>query len=122
MACMSASNVRVLIADDNIDAGESLGTLLGIEGYEVLLAHDGEQALDMALQARPEMPVMDGLETARRLRSTPEGRAMFLIALTGWDREKDRELTRAAGFDAHVVKPLSIEALREVLENLAALG
>ena len=119
--------MRILIADDNVDAAEALGTLLETDGYEVLLAHDGAQALDMALTARPAivildigMPVMDGLEAARRLRATPEGRSMFLVALTGWDREKDRELTRAAGFDAHVVKPLSIESLREVLENLPA--
>jgi len=119
--------VRILIADDNVDAAEALGTLLETDGHEVLLAHDGAQAVDMALTARPAivildigMPVMDGLEAARRLRATPEGRSMILVALTGWDREKDRELTRAAGFDAHVVKPLNIESLREMLENLPA--
>jgi CheY-like chemotaxis protein len=127
MTRVRSPGVRVLVADDNVDAGDALGTLLEIDGYEVLLARDGAQAVEMALESRPAivildigMPVMDGLEAARRLRATAEGRTMCLIALTGWDREKDRELTRAAGFDAHVVKPLSIESLREVLENLPA--
>ena len=123
----SPSDLRILIADDNADAGDALASLLETEGYEVLVARDGREALEKARQAKPAvvildiaMPEMDGCEVARRLRATPEGRDMFLIALTGWDRDKDRELTRAAGFHAHVVKPLSIESLREVLVNMPA--
>ena len=123
----SPSDLRILIADDNADAGDALASLLETEGYEVLVARDGREALEKARQAKPAvvildiaMPEMDGCEVARRLRATPECSGMFLIALTGWDRDKDRELTRAAGFHAHVVKPLSIESLHEVLVNMPA--
>ncbi|MDB6010687.1 MAG: putative histidine kinase, hybrid [Gammaproteobacteria bacterium] len=113
---------RVLIADDNADAAGALATLLQLEGHDVTVAHDGEEAVMKASNFRPDlvfldlgMPVMDGFEAARRLRALPHGEETFLIALTGWGQESDRQRSREAGFDRHLVKPVDSAALTEVL-------
>lgn len=102
-----------LIADDNADAAESLGLLLKMEGHCVHLAHQGEQALELANQVRPDvavldigMPLMDGFEVARQLRSQPWSQSMFIVALTGWGHQEDRRRSKEAGFDEHFTKPL----------------
>jgi CheY-like chemotaxis protein len=112
----------VLIADDNADAAGALATLLQLEGHDVAVAHDGEEAVMKASNFRPDlvfldlgMPVMDGFEAARRLRALPDGEGIFLIALTGWGQESDRQRSREAGFDRHLVKPVDSAALTEVL-------
>jgi signal transduction histidine kinase len=117
---------RVLVVDDNQDAADSLGAVLRLLGAEVQLASDGETALDVLEAFHPAaifldlgMPGPDGYETARRIRALPEGRAVMLIALTGWGQEKDRLRTEAAGFDCHLVKPADISALQTVLTSLA---
>ena len=105
------SGLRVLVADDNQDAAITLASLLEFEGHHVQVAFDGEQAVASA-QARPPdvafldlgMPHMDGVEAARRLRGLERDRHMLIVALTGWGQDKDRDRTRAAGFDAHLVK------------------
>jgi len=113
---------RILVVDDNADAAEALALVLGMTGHEVRLAGDGPSALAAAAEFRPEvvlldigLPGMDGYEVARRLRSGDGLRDMSLVALTGYGQEADRERARAAGFDHHLVKPASPEAILAVL-------
>ncbi|QJX01190.1 hybrid sensor histidine kinase/response regulator [Frigoriglobus tundricola] len=113
---------RLLVVDDNVDAAESLATLLGLGGHEVRVAHGGTDALAVATDYRPEMvfldigmPGMDGYEVARRLRTLPGlGRAV-LVALTGWGSPDDRRRTTEAGFDHHLVKPVEPAVLAALL-------
>ena len=114
---------RILVVDDNEDGAETLATLLGLYGHEVRIAHDGAAALAAADAYRPDvilldigLPGMDGYEVARRLRDRNEFRATRLIALTGWGQDTDRERSRSAGFDLHLVKPVDPGKLRELLD------
>jgi signal transduction histidine kinase len=114
---------RILVVDDNEDGAETLATLLGLFGHEVRIAHDGAAALAVADEYRPDvilldigLPGMDGYEVARRLRDRDEFRATRLIALTGWGQDADRERSRSAGFDLHLVKPVDPGKLRELLD------
>jgi two-component system, chemotaxis family, CheB/CheR fusion protein len=125
--CAPDRRRRILIADDNRDALDSLANLLQLAGHEVHKALDGEQALQSAAQLRPEillldigMPGMDGYEVARRLRSQPWGSKLLLVALTGWGQDNDRRRSREAGFDSHWVKPLDLDKLSQLLETLSA--
>ncbi|AEG92422.1 candidate histidine kinase, hybrid [Ramlibacter tataouinensis TTB310] len=113
---------RILVADDNQDAADTLASLLRVEGHEVVTASDGLEAVERARTFRPEvafldlgMPVMDGLEAARRIRAAEELAHIRLVALTGWGQASDRQRTREAGFDLHVVKPLTPTAMQEAL-------
>jgi len=113
---------RILVADDNRDAAESFAILLGLASHAVRLALDGEEAYAVAEAFRPDvvfldigMPRLNGYEVARRIREQPWGRRMLLVALTGWGQEADRDRARAAGFDDHLVKPASPEALARIL-------
>ena len=119
---IGAAPCRVLVADDLRDAAESLAQLLQALGHEVHLAFDGAQALALAERHRPDvalldlgMPVQDGLETCRRIRAQPWGRTMLLIAQTGWGQPQDRQRTREAGFDHHLVKPVDLGVLIDLL-------
>jgi CheY-like chemotaxis protein/two-component sensor histidine kinase len=119
----------VLVVDDNEDAATMLAVWLDSLGYRVRAAHDGLAALE-ATDANPPqvalldlgLPVMDGYELAARLRQTPRGASMKLIAITGYGQAADRERTREAGFDAHLVKPVDLEELAELLEELTVPG
>jgi CheY-like chemotaxis protein len=109
---------RVLVVDDNHDSADSLAALLRMMGNEVSTAYDGGQAVEIAAALRPEvvlldigMPVLDGFEACRRIREQPWGRAIHLIALTGWGQHEDRRRSQEAGFDAHLVKPVDAEDL-----------
>ena len=113
---------RLLLVDDNIDAATSQAALLRYLGHDVEVAYSGEAALEKARDFRPEivlldlgMPGMDGYEVARRLRATPEGADIKLVAQTGWGQEEDRRRTREAGFDAHLAKPVDMAALQRLL-------
>jgi PAS domain S-box-containing protein len=113
---------RVLVVDDNVDAAESLAMLLTFSGHEARQAHDGAEALKVAEEFRPDvvlldigLPVMNGYEACRRLRQEPWARSMLLVALTGWGQEEDREQSRDAGFDVHLVKPVDHEALLDAI-------
>jgi signal transduction histidine kinase/CheY-like chemotaxis protein len=117
-----ASKARILIVDDNQDSADSLSMLLQIMGNEVHTAYDGEQAVQVAEAARPEvvlldlaMPKLNGYEVCRRIREQPWGRTAILIALTGWGQEADRRRTEEAGFDRHIVKPVEPRALMQLL-------
>jgi signal transduction histidine kinase/CheY-like chemotaxis protein len=114
--------LRVLVADDNVDAAESLSILLQLAGHEVRVAYDGEQALRVAGAFRPDlafldigMPRMDGYQAARALRALPGMGRLRLVALTGWGAVQDRERSRAAGFDHHLLKPAFPEQVQAIL-------
>jgi PAS domain S-box-containing protein len=118
---------RILVVDDNSDAAASLALLLQMGGHEVHIAADAEEAIERAPRLRPSiifmdlgMPRMGGVEAARRIREAPDGRDIIIVALTGWAQESDRERTREAGMDYHLVKPVSSEALRDVLDKATA--
>jgi signal transduction histidine kinase len=113
---------NILIADDNQDALESLALMLRLEGHEVHCASDGEEALALAGQRRPEivvldvgMPKLDGCEVARRIRAESWGRDAVLVALTGWGQEVDRRRSREAGFDMHLVNPVDPATICDML-------
>jgi signal transduction histidine kinase/CheY-like chemotaxis protein len=113
---------RILVVDDNQDAGDMLAALLTTCGATVSTVRDGRSALDALDAFRPDaivmdigMPGMDGYEVARRIRATPAHNEVLLIALTGWGQEHDQHRARAAGFDHHLLKPLDVSKLREVL-------
>jgi PAS domain S-box-containing protein len=113
---------RILVVDDNEDGLETLATLLELSGHEVRTAPDGPSALVAATDFRPDivlmdigLPGMDGYEVARRLRAIPDFQTTRLIALTGWGQDADREQSRDAGFDLHLVKPVDPTELRRVL-------
>ena len=118
--------LRVLVADDNVDAAHTLVSLLTLAGHDTRVAHDGVAALAQAAQFRPElvfldigMPRMDGYETARRLRADPAQSGAMLVALTGWGAEEDRARTSAAGFDRHLLKPALPAEVAAVLGEVA---
>ena len=113
---------RVLVADDNKDAAMTLQAILELDGHEVHLAHDGQAALEAAERLGPQvavldigMPKLNGYEIARRIRSSDWGRHGRLIALTGWGQEGDRQRAFAAGFDAHLTKPVDADELKRRL-------
>ena len=117
--------MRILVVDDNHDAARSLAMLLKILGHEVLMAHDGNAAVAVALQERPDvvlldigLPGLDGYQACRSMRR--QGMTSELIvALTGYGLEKDRQLAEEAGFDAHMVKPVDMPALLQLLATRA---
>lgn len=110
---------RVLIADDNKDAASTLSLLLELDGHEVNVVHDGRGALEAAQRLQPElaiidigMPQLNGYEVARAIRNEEWGTTIRLIALTGWGQEEDKRRAYAAGFDAHLTKPVDPEELQ----------
>jgi signal transduction histidine kinase len=115
---------RVLVVDDNHDSAASLALLLQLTGYEVKMAHDGLEAVEAAAKLLPQivlldigMPNLNGYDAARKIREQAWGKDMVLIALTGWGQEQDRERTREAGFDAHLLKPVDHDALTKLLAS-----
>jgi CheY-like chemotaxis protein len=115
-------SLRILVADDNTDAASSMALMLEMLGHEARVAHDGEEALGVGRQFLPQlamldlgMPRLDGYECCRALRQEPWGAAISIVALTGWGQDEDQRRTRAAGFDAHLVKPVSLETLERVI-------
>ena len=123
-ALETAHTRRVLIVDDNIDAAEMLEELLEVMGHEVEMATDPIAALDVAARFVPDvavldigLPVIDGYELAARLRALPGLSGSRLIALTGYGQEHDRQRSRAAGFHAHLVKPVDLERLERLVET-----
>jgi CheY-like chemotaxis protein len=113
------------VVDDNRDAAESLEMLLRLMGAEVHTAFDGAAALAGLRLHRPSvvlldigLPDMDGYEVARRVRQEPGGGETTLIALTGWGGEEDRRLSREAGIDHHLIKPVDFVALEQLLRAL----
>jgi PAS domain S-box-containing protein len=122
-----ASAPLVLIVDDNEDAAEMMGMALELSGHATRVAHDGPAGLKLAAESPPAvalldigLPAMDGYELARRLRDQAGGRKLVLIAVTGYGQEEDRERSQQAGFDAHMVKPIDLGALSDLIKQLMA--
>ncbi len=116
---------RVLVVDDNRDAAATLSMILKRMGHEVRTAYEGETAVTQAEEFRPElvlmdlgMPKIDGYEAARRIREQPWGKRIFLVALTGWGAAEDRQRTKDAGFNSHLVKPVGMDILIRLLAEI----
>jgi CheY-like chemotaxis protein len=113
---------RILVADDNVDAADSLAELLRLGGHEVRVAYDGEQALQTFRAFEPAaalldigMPHLSGLDVVQAIRRLPAGDRAVLIAITGWGQEPDRQRALAAGFDHHLTKPTDPAALQALI-------
>ncbi|NNG25821.1 hybrid sensor histidine kinase/response regulator [Telluria aromaticivorans] len=114
--------LEILVADDNVDAADSLAALLRAGGHRVRTVYDGEQAVRAARACPPQlafldigMPRMDGYATARAMRAEPGLAGLRLVALTGWGAQEDRARSREAGFDHHLLKPAAPEELAAIL-------
>jgi CheY-like chemotaxis protein len=120
-----SSSLSCLVVDDNVDAAMSLAMLLELNGHEVRIAHDGPAALQAAQQYRPRLllldiglPQMNGYEVCRQIRAQAWGHDMIIAALTGWGQEEDRRKSKEAGFDQHLVKPVTYDVLMELLASV----
>jgi CheY-like chemotaxis protein len=118
------NGLRVVVADDNRDAADTLGVLLRALGNEVSVAYDGIEAVEMAREFRPHvimldmgMPRLDGYGAAREIRRDAGIADVKLVALTGWGQDDDRKRAQDAGFDVHLVKPADLDAVRRVLAD-----
>jgi CheY-like chemotaxis protein len=114
-----------MVVDDNADAAQSLAMLLEAEGHNVCVEYTAQSALERARVEAPRallldigLPGMDGYELARRLRALPQTAGALLIALTGYGQDQDRERSKAAGFDHHLVKPADTKKLSALLAEL----
>lgn len=116
---------RILVVDDNHDSALSLAMMLSIMGHETRTAHDGESALVIAESFLPDvvlldigLPKLNGYEVAQRIRENAWGQSMFLIAVTGWGQEEDRQRSSEVGLNVHMVKPVEPAALERLLSSL----
>jgi CheY-like chemotaxis protein len=121
----SLARRRVLVVDDNQDSARTLATMLQLLGSEVSVAHDGLQAIEEVRRFRPDMVLMDvgmprmnGYDATRQLKAMAEGQSPVVVALTGWGQDTDREKSKAAGCDAHLVKPVSLAALQRLFAEV----
>ena len=127
-SCRAATRpLRVLVVDDNYDAAMTLATLLTMHGHHVQTAHDGVQALEVLERFKPDvaildigMPRMNGYALALKIRESLGESRPLLIAVTGWGQREDRIRSKAAGFDHHLVKPLSPDTLESLPRLLRA--
>lgn len=118
---------KILVVDDNRDSALSLAMMLSIMGHETRTAHDGESAVSTAESFRPEvvlldigLPKLNGYEVAQRIRENAWGTSMFLIAVTGWGQDEDRQRSTEVGLNVHMVKPVEPAALERLLAELRA--
>ena len=116
---------RILVVDDNHDSALSLAMMLSIMGHETRTAHDGESAVQAAELFLPEvmlldigLPKLNGYEVAQRIRQQPWGASMYLIAVTGWGQDEDRQRSSEVGLNVHMVKPVEPAALEKLLSEL----
>ncbi len=122
---LPARSLKVLVVDDNVDTVLSFSMLLRASGHDVHTAHDGMEAVDAALEYKPDvvlldigLPVLNGYEVARRIRLEPTLEHVVLIALTGYGQEADRRTALQAGFNHHLVKPARLEQLQKILSTV----
>lgn len=122
--CTNPDIRRVLVADDNHDAAESLAVLLQLKGHEVEVAHNGRDALRLAARFQPDvalldigMPELNGYDLAKAIRATDWGKDIRLVAVTGWGQDDVRERALRAGFDQHLTKPVDERTLTRVLSG-----
>jgi signal transduction histidine kinase/CheY-like chemotaxis protein len=127
----SAGNgeLKVVVADDNRDAADSMAMILKLSGYEVSVAHSGEEALELARRTSPGvmildigMPGLSGYEVATAVRQEAWGRGVLLLAITGWGQAGDKERARAAGFDHHLTKPVDLDDVEQLLQEFRAVS
>ena len=123
----AGSSLRILVADDNKDAADTLAALLEVFGHTARQVHDGEAAVAAVQEFDPQlvlldigMPRLNGYEACRQIRALPRGDTRTLVAITGWGQPDDRRKSADAGFDQHLVKPVDPEALADLVSNLAA--
>ncbi|HET7731554.1 MAG TPA: GAF domain-containing protein [Usitatibacter sp.] len=116
---------RVLVADDNADSASTLSLMLEVLGNEVRVARDGQEAVELAAEFRPDailldigMPRLNGYDACERIRKQPGGAEAFIVALTGWGQDEDKIRSRAAGFDRHLVKPVEPAMLEKMIRAL----
>jgi two-component system, chemotaxis family, CheB/CheR fusion protein len=126
-AIATNAGLKILVVDDNRDAADTCAMLLEASGHHVQTAYTGRQALELARVFRPHavlldigLPDVDGYTLAGQVRGTPWGRGTVLVAVTGWGQEEDRKRAAAAGFDHHLVKPISAETVESLLQSLIA--
>lgn len=122
----TVTGLRVLVVDDNVDAAEMLGLLLTESGHEVRINYDGPTTTQAALDFRPNvvlmdigLPGLDGFEVAKRMRQLSVLRNVVLVAVTGYGQDTDRQRSKDAGFDHHLVKPIDFKKLQEVLATVS---
>ena len=120
-----APECRILVVDDNKDSARSLALLLAMTGHDTRTAHDGLEAVETAKAFRPDvvlldigLPKLNGYDACRSIRAQPWGEDMVLIALTGWGQKEDKRLSREAGFNFHLVKPVDLADLEKLLAGL----
>jgi len=116
---------RILVVDDNRLAADSMAKLLELTGNETHTAYDGLEAVQAAATFRPDvvlldigLPKLNGYEAARKIREQPWGKNIVIVALTGWGQDQDRQSSKAAGFNGHMVKPVELTALMKLLAEL----
>ncbi len=126
MTLPTDNSCRVLVIDDNVDVAESLAMLLTFSGHEARMAHDGRSALEAALEFRPDLVLLDiglpglsGFEVAKQIRREPTLAPIVLVAMTGYGLETDRQRSRDAGFDHHLVKPADYAEVEKILESIS---
>ncbi|MGZ8218027.1 ATP-binding protein [Methylomagnum sp.] len=127
-AALAEGALRVLVVDDNVDAAESLALLLEIDGHAVSLAHEGQAAVDVALAERPDavlldigLPGLNGYEACRRMRAGGLTDTL-IVAMTGYGQEDDRRQSEQAGFDVHLVKPVDLAEIQDLIGRRVAGG
>lgn len=120
---------KILVVDDNLDAAVSLCRFLELLGHYASLARTGHEAVDLARSLRPEfvlldigLPGYDGFQVAEALRRDPALASAKIIAVTGHGREEDRERSRQAGIDLHLIKPIDLKFLESMVGNAAGKG
>ena len=116
------ASLHVLVVDDNQDAADTLAEVLKIMGCRTATAYDGLEGVEKAEQLRPDavvldlgMPRLNGYEACQRIRALPWGKAVRLVAVSGWGQQEDRRRSMEAGFDAHLVKPVAPDELMKLL-------
>jgi len=122
------SDLIIMVVDDNIDSAKSMEMLLQLIGHQTLIAYDGQTAVELAIQQRPTailldigLPGLDGYQVCRQLRAQGLSET-YIVAMTGYGLEADRQRTKEAGFNEHLVKPLNLTVLQELLSNLQSFA
>ncbi|HJU43603.1 MAG TPA: response regulator [Vicinamibacterales bacterium] len=120
-----AQRFKILVVDDNHDSALSMAMMLSIMGHDTRTAHDGESAVATAETFRPDvvlldigLPKLNGYEVAQRIREQAWGESMYLIAVTGWGQDEDRQRSSEVGLNQHMVKPVEPAALEKLLAEL----
>ena len=114
--------LKILVVDDNVEAAETTGMLLELMGHEIARAHDGAEAVALATTWHPalvlldiNLPILSGLEVAKRLRANDATRQSYIVALSGYTSAEDQRASLDAGCDEHIAKPFDMEAIEKAL-------